>query len=375
MIFRLRRTLYIPRGAGPLLDWHAMWSERIGGGVALFEGEMTLKKDLSFDKILTVNPKGIMVGSLNLVNFDDKERVPLWAIRKDNDSPPMCGTEESVCGGNLTCLGIVGNNPNLLPISRGGYVGTFGVNQGNPSAIFNVGKEDLNYQPAYQQRQFFLANLPAEGKAGQKFSWSFFYVWDGFDHDARNLARLERIRSYFGLDGKSNSGIVVKRGKLLSHFGLVDLTPTDGIVEFEVPEPDFNLDVPLGLRFIGFNPNWTVGQFQISGYSPGFYSKGANVYRNLGTDDRDMVHLAVYTKGVPKTHGIVGHPLQCNAKDLIIEVTHLNDNPARWYVAVNNPTDKPIKTVLKRTMDLPGFDFPDTAITAPAGAYQVIRGQ
>ena len=377
MTFRLRRTMYVPRVVGPLLDWHAWWSERSGGGMALFEGKMTLKKDVAFGQI--------GVGGLGLVNFGSRqysgplpaERVALWAIRKDNDSPPLCGTEETIGPGNVVSLGIVDSNSKPMkawdhfPISRGGYIGTFGVEQGTPSAIFNVGKEDLSYFTPF--RQFYIANLPAEGKAGQKFSWSLFYVWDGFDHDVRNLGRLERIRAYFGLDGKGNSGIVVKQGKLLSHFGLVDLAPAKGIVEFEVPQPDFNLDVPLGLRFIGFNPNWTVGQFQISGYSPGFYSKGANVYRNLGTDDRDMVHLAVYTKGVPKTHCIVGHPVQCNAQDLIIEVTHLNDNPAQWYVAVNNPTDKPIKTVLKRAMDLPGFEFPDTPVAVPAGGYQVIK--
>ena len=149
--------------------------------------------------------------------------------------------------------------------------------------------------------------------------------------------------------------------------------PSKGIVEFEVPEPFINLDVPLGLRFIGFNPNWTVGQFQVTGYSPGFYSKGEKVYRNLGMDDRDMVHLAVYTKGVPKTHCVVGHPVQCKAMNLIIEVTHLSDNPAQWRVAVNNPTDRPIETTLKKCMDLPGFDFPDQSVKVPAGGYIVVR--
>jgi hypothetical protein len=86
-----------------------------------------------------------------------------------------------------------------------------------------------------------------------------------------------------------------------------------------------------------------------------------------------MVHLAVYTKGAPTSHSIVGHPVVCDAKDLIIEVTHLSDKPAQWHVAVNNPTDKPIKTTLRRNMDLPGFELPDTPIEVAAGGYVVVR--
>lgn len=366
MSFRVRRTLYLPRVVGPLLDWHAMWSERSGGGMALFEGEVTLKKDLE--------PREILAGMLSTVNFDDRERIAMWAVRKDNDTAPVCGRRETLLGPGIEIrreLGMAEPRTSRLPVERGGYVGTFGVDFGTPSAIFNVGDGGWLYEPGHQR--LFLANLPAKARAGQTFAWKLFYLWDAFDHEGRNLARLERIRSYLGMDGKANSGIAVKRGKVLSHFGLVDLAPEKGIVEFEVPEPTFNLDVPLGLRFIGFNPNWTVGQFQISGYSPGYYSKGTNLYRNLGMDDRDMVHLAVYTKGVPKTRCVVGHPVQCDAKDLIIEVTHLNDKPAQWHVAVNNPTDKPIQATLKKCMDLPGFDFADTPVDVPPGGYTVVK--
>ena len=128
--------------------------------------------------------------------------------------------------------------------------------------------------------------LPVQGKtfkAGESLAWRYLVVMDNLDQPVHNLHRIERIREYYGLDGKHTSGLVVKRGKLLSHFGLVDLAPENGIVEFEVPAPDFPLQLPLGLRFIGFNPNWALGQLQISGYSMGNYTNGANVYRNLAT--------------------------------------------------------------------------------------------
>jgi hypothetical protein len=204
-------------------------------------------------------------------------------------------------------------------------------------------------------------------------SWRFLAIMDNLDQPVHNLHRVERLWAYYGLDGKHTCGIKVKRGKLVSHFGLVDLAPEGGVLEFEVPAPDFLLDLPLGLRFIGFNPNWALGQLQVSGYSMGYYPNGASVYRNLGIDDRKMAYLAVYPDNVPSSHSIVGHPIQCDNPQLVIEFAQLNAKPAEYHVAVNNPTDAPIKTVLKKCMDLPGFEFADTVVDVPPGGYQVIR--
>jgi hypothetical protein len=51
----------------------------------------------------------------------------------------------------------------------------------------------------------------------------------------------------------------------------------------------------------------------------------------------------------------------------------LSIKPLSYRVAVNNPTDQPLKTTLKKTMDLPGFDFPDTPVEVPAGGYVVAK--
>jgi len=258
-------------------------------------------------------------------------------------------------------------------IQPGGYVAVFATQLGNSSILANVGDTPLTFDPRAPSSFSYPVPNKGQGKAGDSYSWKLLMIYDSMKQRTRNLNRIECIRDYFGLDGKHDSGLQVKRGKLLKHFGLVDLAPDNGIVEFELPPPPLELDIPLGLRFSGFNPNWTIGQFQIEGYSPGFYSNGRNVYRNLATDDRDLVHLAVYTTGVAKTHCVVGHPVQCDAKDLIIELTRLQDAPPQYHVAVNNPTDQPISTVLKKTMDLPGFDFPDTPVQVPAGGYRVVR--
>jgi hypothetical protein len=86
-----------------------------------------------------------------------------------------------------------------------------------------------------------------------------------------------------------------------------------------------------------------------------------------------MVHLAVYPENVPVSRSVVGHPVQCDNPNLIIEVAQLNSQPKEYHVAVNNPTDAPIQTVLYKCMDLPGFEFADTPIEVPAGGYLVVK--
>jgi hypothetical protein len=44
-------------------------------------------------------------------------------------------------------------------------------------------------------------------------------------------------------------------------------------------------------------------------------------------------------------------------------------------VAANNPTDRPIRAVLKQTTGLPGFAFPDTPVDVSPGGYLGIRGK
>lgn len=352
MSFTLRRTQYVPRISGPCLDIHAMWPERTGGGLAMYEGEITLKKDMEFGEI--------QVAGLTLVNFPEGwGNVPTWIVGKDPAAAPY------------TFTGLKAPDQRL-PLAPGGYVGMVGSLRGTPSAVFNVGDTPIEFNTSWQALML-TPDRNRRYKAGDKLNYRYLYLFDQIDQPDRTVQRLDKLRAYFGLSGQPTSGLQVKQGKVISDFGLVDLAPEKGVVEFELPAPDFNLDVPLGMRFMDFNRNWTVGQYQIKGYSPGYYSKGDNVYRNLAPDDKDIVHLAVYTTGVPLTHCLVGHPVQCSNSDLIIEVTKLSDKPEQWHVAVNNPTDAEIKTVLRKGMAIPGLDFPDTPVTVPAGGYVVVK--
>jgi hypothetical protein len=365
MTFTQRRTQYLARIGGVNLDSWPMYPERTGGNLAVIEGSLTLTKD--------VNLEAVDLSTLVAQNYaKDRPNVPLWVFRTDDASGPLVGALNSVFApGYRFPAGLGRPETSKLLISPGGYVGMFSTVVGNNSLLANLDAQPLEVT-AWPVP---MLSLPVSGphKAGETFSWRYLVLYDSMQQPARNLARLERLRRYYGLDGKNGCGIQVQRGQLGSTFGLVDLVATDGAVEFTVPAPDFALDFPLGLRFSGFNPHWTVGLYQIEGFSPGFYTQGKNIYRNLALDDRSFAHLAVYPSGVKNTHLIVGHPVVCDNPALLIEVSKLSDQPASWHVAVNNPTDASIKTVLKAGFVLPGLDWKDTPVEVPAGGYVVVR--
>ncbi len=371
MTFTIRRTGYLQRPGGVSLEYHPMWPERVGGDIALIEGTMTFKKDTPLEDMNVLTAL--------IMNYPKQSsNVPLLAIRRNGESPLLCGPQQSLIapgGGIPPSLGFGATGKRA--IDPGGYFAVLPTGEGINATLFNMGTDPLlfslvdGYGPGGA-----MFTLPVQGKtfkAGESLSWRYLVVMDNLDQPVHNLHRIERIWQYYGLDGKHTCGIKVKRGKLVSHFGLVDIAAEGGVLEFEVPKPDFTLDLPLGLRFIGFNPNWALGQLQISGYSMGYYTNGTNVYRNLGIDDRKMAYLAVYPDNVPLSHSIIGHPIQCDAPQLVIEFAQLNAKPAEYHVAVNNPTETPIKTVLKKCMDLPGFEFADTPVDVPPGGYRVIR--
>jgi len=125
----------------------------------------------------------------------------------------------------------------------------------------------------------------------------------------------------------------------------------------------------------GLNSRWSVGLFQIEGYSKGFYGPGSNRYRPAGLDFDGAAYVPLYVDWADRTHVVLGHPVVADARgsDLFIQVTHISDQPERWHVAVNNPTDQTIKTTLHQAMDLPGLVFPDIQLTLNPGEYQVIQ--
>ncbi len=182
---------------------------------------------------------------------------------------------------------------------------------------------------------------------------------------------LQRYVDYL----KEPAGLEVQRGKRVVSPGLLEIQPFNSAVEVTLPRPgeETNLTVPLLVP--GLNPRWSVGLFQWTGYSKGFYGPGENRYRPVGLDWAGSAYVPLYPNLAESTHVQVGHPIVAGAagQDVFIQVTKVSDNPDQWHVSVNNPTDQPVTVVLHQAMELPGLNFPDQRITLKAGEYRVLR--
>jgi len=360
----LRRTQFLQRPVGVNLDWHAMYAERAGGTVAVYEGTTTLKQDLEIE---AVHCASILPHSYP----KDGGNVPLLAFNAGDGSTGV-GRAETFDWPAVRGLGAGKGGWFQLP--PGGYVAMLPSKLGLPTVLFNIGAEPMRARATRAFGAWWLSHRrTGPCKKGSDFRYRFMVVYDPIDEGAVNTLRIENLRRYFGLHGENGCGLRVSKGKLISQFGLIELEAEQGLVAFEAPRPGWRVNLPLGVRLHGFNPNWTVGQYQVTGYSQRFYTDGKKVYRQLGLDDRGFAHLGIYPDHAPNTHNVVGHPLQCDAKELIIQVTKLSDRKPAWHVAVNNPTDRPIATTLRKTMDMPGFDFVETPVNVPAGGYVVVR--
>jgi hypothetical protein len=124
----------------------------------------------------------------------------------------------------------------------------------------------------------------------------------------------------------------------------------------------------------GLNPRWSTGVVLKQGYVLGYYGRGENRYRAAGLDFAGDAYIPLYPSRAERTHVVVGHPIAADprGRDLFIQVTKLGESPFRWHVSVNNPTDRPIETMLRRVMDLPDLDFPNVQMRFEPGEYRVL---
>ncbi len=85
------------------------------------------------------------------------------------------------------------------------------------------------------------------------------------------------------------------------------------------------------------------------------------------------VRATLYHCLAEKTEAIIGHPVVCDSPGLIVQVTQkpTGDGGYSYYVAVSNPTDKPIQTTLRKNIPLPDFPFESTELTVPPGGYRI----
>ena len=355
MEWQSRRTGFIERTVG-VGSMQVMWPARAGGTVTCYDTIVKFKQDQTVSSLL--------FHDLQTRNLDAVNR-PQWVVQVGATEPPL--------GKPLAPNEPPGAAP--VPLPPGGYVAVIGTRDSNMGAVFNAGADPLLLVPS-PWGWFLQANLINKPvTAGQTVTARTMVVLDALDNPDRTPARLEKLREYFGFTGKNGCGAEIKRGKVIAQFGTLDLTPENGVVDLTVPNPGWKLDLPLGVRFVGFNPNWTVGEIQLSGYLPTFYARPPVVYRNLGLDDEHVAFLSLYPDHAPSTHVLVGHPIQCDAPGLIVEFTMLSDAPAKFHLAVNNPTDQPITTTLRQALPVPGLNFPDQKLTVQPGEYKQVIGE
>lgn len=261
-------------------------------------------------------------------------------------------------------------------IPTGGWFAGISAQPGNAYLAVNHG-EPLRLK-VWENRVELEADLGPKGrdvKAGEAHQVELFSLYWPMDIPIPDSETLLRWIRYF----EQPDGLQLSRGKRLStRLGILDLEAQEGAVELVVPRPSDGMNVTLPVRARGFNPRWSAILLQREGYNGGNrYGPPTNRVRSLGVSEDGRIYFPIYS-GQAKTHVLAGHPIVADesGKDLFIQVTCLcdavADKPMLWHVSVNNPTDAPVTTRFRRSMDLPGLAFEDTPLTLQPGEYKVL---
>lgn len=345
MDFRLRYREVIPPTVGvPEYGWAAP-GIREGMNASLFRQEITFKKDLTVKRLTliynghppTTQPAMIAWGR----NFDKAEKVT--DLMKCHEKVKLAPGDWFACF-----------SPKL-----------------SSTQMFIVRKQPIMFEVRGNYQFVFADMADPKVKAGDTYAWELFATCAPVSTDIPTIeAVLARYR-YLA----APEGLKLIRGKRLPAPGMFEVAPVGGAVELSVPRPKTPLGITLPLRVNNLNRNWTAGLWQKSGYVKGDYGTGQNRYRPMGMDDDGFAYVPLYVEKADVTHVVAGHPVIASGdgKDLFIQVTLLRDNPWQWHVAVNNPTDKPIRTTLAKGMDLPELILPEGPITIAPGEYRVVR--
>lgn len=208
-------------------------------------------------------------------------------------------------------------------------------------------------------------------RAGETYRYELFCVNYSLESSPKSTEEMVAMVRY--LDRPD--GLKIRRGKRTHGRGILDVAGKDYVAEFVIPKPEGKPQLTLAARVQGLNRRWSAGLWQKEGYEKGDYGDGKNRYTPMGIDAFGNGYIPVNVTWADRTWLVAGHPVTADSKgkDLFIQVTHVNADPPRWHVSVNNPTDKPIIARLRRAMDLPGFTFRDQRITVNPGAYQVLQ--
>ena len=298
-----------------------------------------------------------------------------------NPFPLMLAVERSP--DNWEVIDVSGKRPHLrarptvnMKIATGQAFGFYCPKPSNSSLFINAGKPMLlQINPSNGVQIMLYADLKdSRMDTGDTLVYKLFAVNDPLDQSNRGVVRFTDIRRYLARP----EGLKLLRGKQIESNGVFDVEAVNGAVEIHVPRPTEPIGLTIPVRISGLNPNWSAGWLQRKGFSTGFYHDGTNAWCPAGFDLDGRAYAAIFPDTAPETQMVIGHPVVCDQQELFLEAI---PRPAKkgdsksylWHIAVNNPTDQPITTVLKQAIDVPGLDLPETKITVPAGEYVVIQ--
>ncbi|MGH9963143.1 MAG: hypothetical protein ACREBC_39505, partial [Pyrinomonadaceae bacterium] len=263
-----------------------------------------------------------------------------------------------------------GEKSEMIKLAPGDWFALFSGNMAS-GHVFIVREQPIILYP-YDIRSLAI-RADVEGKQvkkGDTYTFELFSLGIPTDVKVQEISDVTRRLAYLN----EPEAMKLLRGKRVASPGFIECVPDNYAVEVSISKPKYKTNLTLPLRITGLNKRWTAGLFQKKGYVKGDYGTGDNRFRELGMDVFGFAYVPIYVDKAEETHMLAGHPVVAdeNGKELFIQVTHVYENPHRWHVSVNNPTDKPIKATLSKAMDLPGFIFHNTAITLKPGEYKVI---
>jgi len=375
------REWYAATTGPPNTGWNAV-AVAEGMTAALFSTDITFRTDAN----TTVQELRMATGqsaalynnldSLNLVFATSSTAKPITVEVLGNRTyrPSFCSADEMHEKRHCTAT-----------IERGGWFGAVSPNTSATQLYWNLGGPmNMSVKNARSTNEWL--TLTDIGMAGKKiapgantFSWSLLSVAVDIQTNMQSVAQLIQLRELLA----SPEGLTIKRGTRVDHkHSLLELSPdTSYVAELAVPRPS-NSSNPvaeallLPLRVGPFNPRWTVGLFQLAGYTVGYYGTGVKRYTSLGLDDAGFAYIPLYAARAPLTHVAVGCPVTATgagAEALFVQVTHVDENPQIWHVEINNPTEQAVTATFHASMALPGFaEINSEPVTIKAGGLIVL---
>ena len=352
-----------------------------------------IQSDLTFRKNQTVHSLSLMSDALP----PDGGPVELVYALNSSNAPSTL---------NLSSFS-AGESRNIT-LCAGAWFGL--SSSGSPAAahLYFVSGDDVRLDVAAPgTNDWFRITAPLEDEvvlAGDRYAFEMFAAGLAVNMGVSRSSDLLAIRNYVC----NPPGLQIMRGRRVRQdLGVLRVVPDLHSVAISVPRPPVGALPAAAVAgtilaaTVPLQRNWSAGLWQLHGYSLGWYHSHAGnaslrsmanitdqnttteicLYTALGLDHFGEAHVPLYVGRADRTHVVIGHPVIAQALDgssegafnsLRIQVTHVNELPQVWHVAVNNPTDETITAVLSQNMDLPGLQVSTQNLVLAPGEYRVL---